>query len=187
MHLQIPAYCAKCNAFFASGFALGPFARVQLESCKSACPQGHLTQVLDGAFEIRDGVLTVFDGTGSQPVMERLKKLAQDAVAGKSDPEEAIKAIEQLAPGLAPVLRAFGKNNSLLAIALALWFIVEMTKALHPAGGDRATSVKIENNPTILNQVTISSEEVRSAPGPREKLSKRAKRRHQARARAKMH
>ena len=102
-----------------------------------------MTEVMDGAFEIRDGVLTIFDETGSQPIIERLRKLAQDAVAGKTDPEEAIKAIEQLAPGLAPILKAFGKNNTLLAIALALWFIVEMTKALHPAGADRTTSVKI--------------------------------------------
>jgi hypothetical protein len=143
MHIQIPAYCAKCNAFFSSGFALGPGARINIESCRSTCPRGHITQVLDGAFEIRDGVLTIFDGAGSQPVMERLRKLAQDAVAGKADPEEAIKAIEQLAPSLAPILKAFGKNNLLLAIAVALWFIVEMTKALHPPAG-------IEQHPSKL-------------------------------------
>ena len=173
MALEIPAYCPTCRALYPSGIVLGEGASATLLGNVSNCPRGHTTQVLEGTMEVRDGVLHV-----QRQRIEKIKRLALKAVSGKTDAEEALKAIEVLAPSLAPVIKVFGKNKVLLAIALLAWFAVEMTKALHPGGGS-PQPIHIENRPTIINQISTpqtAPSGVHALPTP-DKTSKRKKRR----------
>jgi hypothetical protein len=124
-----------------------------LGSSTFQCPRGHTSLVPEGTFEVRDGVVAITTASGSEPVLERIRRLASDAVRGKTDSDEAIKAIEALAPSLSPIFKLVGKNNSLVGLALLLWFIVEMTKAFNPGTGNKP--IHIENRPAIVNQITI--------------------------------
>ncbi|MET4170971.1 hypothetical protein ABIB99_002053 [Bradyrhizobium sp. LA6.1] len=112
-------------------------------------------EMIDGAFDIRDGVLTITDAIGSGPILDRIRRMIEEARSGKADPAAAIEAIGELAPTLKPVLQAMGKSNSLGALLLLLWFIVEMTKALHPSGTHSSTT-HVEYGPTTINQITIN-------------------------------
>jgi hypothetical protein len=155
MVFQIPIFCAQCNTIYPSGIALGQGASISIKNSVYGCPRGHDSQIPDGTFSVRDGLVQVSTESGSEPVLERIRRLATDAVKGKSNAEEAIKAIESLAPGLSPVLKLAGTNNSLLVLALLLWFIVEMTKAFN--AGSVSNPIHIENRPTIINKITIDS------------------------------
>jgi hypothetical protein len=151
---QIPIFCEQCNTIYPSGIALGGHARINIRNSAYGCPRGHFCPIPDGAFQVRDGVVEISTASGSsEPVLERIRRLASDAIKGKTDAEEALQAIEAIAPSLSPILKLFGHNNSLLVLALLLWFIVEMTKALHPA--DAGKPIHIENRPTIVNKIAI--------------------------------
>ncbi|MBR1236170.1 hypothetical protein [Bradyrhizobium sp. AUGA SZCCT0182] len=113
-----------------------------------------MSPIPSGTFQVRDGVLQITTASGSESVLGHIRRLAADAISGKTEADEAIKAIEALAPSLSPILKLVGKNNSLLGLALLLWFIVEMTKALNPSSG-ASKPIHIENRPTIINQITI--------------------------------
>ena len=83
-----------------------------------------------GTFQVRDGLVEITTVAGSEPILERIRRLADDAVKGRTDPDDAIKAIETLAPSLGPILKLVGNKNSVVAgLALLLWFVVQMTKA----------------------------------------------------------
>ena len=114
-----------------------------------------MVEMLDGSFDIRDGILTITDQAGSEPVLDRIRRLVEAATAGQTDPAAALDAIGELAPSLKPILKAFGKNNPLLVLGMLLWFIVEMTKAFHPTGAHTSSS-RVEYGPTTINQITIN-------------------------------
>jgi hypothetical protein len=149
MSVHIPAYCPICRALYPSGIVLGEGSQITASNNLSNCPRGHTTRVLEGTFQVRDGVLHI-QGQNA----ERIRKLALKAVKGQADADEALKTIEAIAPSLGPIIKLFGKNNTLLAVALILWFTVEITKALHPSGG-HSRPIHIENRPTIINKITI--------------------------------
>jgi hypothetical protein len=155
MIFQIPIFCAQCNTVYSSGIALGAGATIGIENSVSQCPRGHMSPIPDGTFQVRDGVLQITTASGSESVLQHIRRLASDAISGKTEADEAIKAIEALAPSLSPILKLIGKNNSLLALALLLWFIVEMTKVLNPGGTGASKPIHIENRPTIINQITV--------------------------------
>lgn len=194
MIFQIPNYCPQCNTIYPSGIALGSDSQMGIEDCVSVCPRGHDCSIPDGTFSVRDGLVEISTKAGSEPVLDRIRRLASDAIKGKSDPDEAIKAIEALAPSLSPVIKLVGKNNALLALALLLWFVVEMTKAFTAGGATKP--IHIENRPTIENKITIEQRISKNAElGPSDssvsrkddKNSKRKKRRLRGQARAAHH
>lgn len=135
---------------------------------------------------------------GSEPVIERLgriKSIAEQAVAGTTTTDDAIAAISAIAPSLAPVLKALGKNNSLIILAMILWFVAEMTKAMHGSSSAKTDSIHIENSAVHVDQSTSIDNRVFIAPPPpvrptdlvraapsKEKLAKRQKRRLRGKA-----
>jgi hypothetical protein len=159
---QIPIFCAQCNTVYPSGIALGAGASISIQNSVFGCPRGHDSPIPDGTFKVRDGVVQISTVSGSEPVLERIRRIASDAVNGKSDTEDAIKAIEALAPSLSPILKLAGNKSSLLALALLLWFIVEMTKAL--SGSSASKPIHIENRPTTINTIAIDRTAASNTP-----------------------
>jgi hypothetical protein len=110
MIFQIPIFCAQCNTVYPSGIALGPNATIGIQNSIFGCPRGHDSPIPDGTFSVRDGLVQIHTASGSEPVLEKIRRLASDAVKGKSDANDAIKAIEALAPSLAPILKVAGNR-----------------------------------------------------------------------------
>lgn len=131
-------------------------ASIGISDVLGRCPRGHSTTVLDGTYDIMDGALRLRDAPEStRAMLESIRQIAIDAVRGRVEQQEAADAIAELAPCLAPILKATKNPNLLLLLALILWFVVEMTKAM----GDKSKTapIIIENRPTIINEVTAQN------------------------------
>lgn len=174
MLFNIPQYCPQCRAVYPTGIVLDETASIGISSCQFGCPKGHTSSILEGTFRARDGVLHVFGAGGdSRPVLERIRQLAEAAIAGDTDQNAAIDAIAALAPSLAPMLKATKGSSGLVALALVLWFIVEMTKAFNSGDSSQPRPIIIQNTPTVVNEITIGQ----NLPHQVYKSSKRKKQR----------
>jgi hypothetical protein len=179
MHFQLPVYCPECNAIYGGVMQMVAGATVVMQNVKFQCPRGHTTQMPDGTIEVRDGVVHIAaPGEESIPVLEKIRRLAQEAVEGKTDADTAIAAISEIAPSLAPLLKATKGSGALVVLALLLWFVVQMTNALQ---SERRSGTVVDNRPTVINQITINERVPKAtelAPTDRGvKHSKRKKRR----------
>jgi hypothetical protein len=155
MIFQIPIFCEQCKTVYPSGIALDASSSINIANSVYGCPRGHESPIPDGTFSVRDGLVQIRTELGSEPVLERIRRLASDAIKGKSDADDTIKAIEALAPSLSPILKLAGKQNSLLVLALILWFIVEMTKAINPSSTTKP--IHIENRPIVTSNISVDA------------------------------
>lgn len=103
-------------------------SKINLSNNSYRCPKGHTSKIPDGAFQVMNGVLHVRDGSGNaRPVIEEIRRLATEAIAGKAPAEDALDAISLLSPDLGSLIKvAKGSNSALVVLALILWFIVQM-------------------------------------------------------------
>jgi hypothetical protein len=155
MTFQVPMYCPSCNALYGGAIALGDASTVVVGvNVKFRCPRGHISTVPEGVIDVKNGVLHIArDGEPAIPILESIRRLAQEAVDGKADTDATIEAISALAPSLAPILKIAKGSGGLVILALILWFVVQMTNTLQSSGKSGAN---VEGRPTIVNQITIN-------------------------------
>jgi hypothetical protein len=108
LHLTFafPAFCRNCGLIFPSSLTGTGAARLDLEHVITDCPRcGAVADLPDGTFDVVGDTIHVL--SGSQLTRERMFRLAQilDAArAREMSEDEAVEAIADVAPPLAPLI-----------------------------------------------------------------------------------
>ncbi|BBU61826.1 hypothetical protein MSC49_17610 [Methylosinus sp. C49] len=153
--------------------------------------------IMDGTFDIADGAMRILrSGRVTQEVIDRLRKLAEEAKSGSIAPEKAlIEAIDILPSEAAAVVKKLGANNPLATLLILIFILTSLStignnvasafKASRPS--DPTPPAVINNNITVQNHVApgdrgsdavdkpVSRQQVRRLEQMRKKHEKRAK------------
>src|SRR4051794_39219131 len=106
MNIKMPMYCPTCRVVYPTPLELLPDMPVTFYGNMTfQCPKGHTSKIPPSTIDVRNGILHITNAAGSGPLLDQLRKLAADAVAGKSDPGDTVKKITALAPELAPIFK----------------------------------------------------------------------------------
>jgi hypothetical protein len=159
--INIPAYCPTCETLFPSGIVLDSCASIGVNNCEAACPNGHTGRIMDGTFDVIEGLLNIRDaGPVSKEVLAKMQALAQDAAEGRIDPKTALDEIAEFLPkDSAAAIKKLGADNPLTAILIIL---VIISTLINVAGG--IATVYRTLNPSapvpssiINNNITITN------------------------------
>jgi hypothetical protein len=124
VRINIPAYCTTCGAIFPSGISFSDGSKnIVIKNCHvGPCPNGHMGRIMDGTFDIIEGILNLKNaGPVSQEVLAKIKALAQNAESGNTDPKVALDEIAEFLPrDSAAAIKKLGAQNPLVAILILL-------------------------------------------------------------------
>jgi hypothetical protein len=128
---MIPVYCSHCNNVFTNlGVIGGNNSTITVQDVETKCPHcGQMAKVLDGSFEIDDGVLKLLEGPWlTEEVMRQFKeRIFAAARSGNIDAlEEDAEAID---PRLGYVVRATkAKYTKAQVIVFVLLLLLSKTE-----------------------------------------------------------
>jgi hypothetical protein len=124
----LPAKCSKCGFEFEGRgiFIEGTVTNVQLWNNTESCPRcGGRARIIEGTFNVRDGVVEVLRATASNRILlSRFADVAKLAQAGSLDQEEAISQIAEESPEIRSLLERVPERFRQIFIWVLLQAIV---------------------------------------------------------------
>lgn len=177
--IDIPAVCPTCGEVFRSGFGMGNGTAKFTNNKTGPCPNGHMGIVVDGTYEVLNGVLQLDD-----QLKLKIRQIAQSARDGIKSKQDAIQEISSLLPpDVAAIIQKYGKTNSLFVFLLILYFISQIStiaesvsktyQNLSPPAQQPPPIVNILNHVTVINSDKIEEKaqhDISPRPIKREQL-----------------
>jgi hypothetical protein len=123
--VSLPATCQRCGLVFASGFtASGEVRELTLAGNLSQCPRcGGMAPVIEGRFDIRQGVIQALDGASAEDLRRVLRILQEE-----TDPTRIVKRIEREAPSAARLVSWLKENRDLATWAAVLIAVIGLCR-----------------------------------------------------------
>jgi hypothetical protein len=156
--MDVPAFCDTCGAVFRSGFVVDNSTNITFVGARSGpCPVcGGMGHVPDGVFNFVGNTIEILSAPHrTVDELSRLAKMLREAREKKHSPEEVAQTIRKELPELSGLADLLPKTRVELYAFLALIVALVTLLLSRSAGGDRTTTITIDQT---INQTLVDTE-----------------------------